>query len=213
MIEYQSATSAAKFAQEPDPTDPVLAAKLQQAANLANQNCDRATALAHKLSVQLREAQARIGQLELASNELVDRLQSEADAVIAKLQSNADAHVQQSRREARGLVARAEAEARDRVKSLQDELAQAKQHAEQMKAEAKAEADVQIAQIKAEANRTIARAESEARDRIDRLQGELGQAKQRAHRAEQWLVRIREELEGQLMPLFSALHDQLSARN
>jgi hypothetical protein len=31
-------------------------AKLQQAANLANENCDRATALAHTLSAQLREA-------------------------------------------------------------------------------------------------------------------------------------------------------------
>src|SRR6516164_4787867 len=68
MREGHHALSVHKFAPEdsdPVPTDPALVAKLQQAAKLANENCDRAMALAHKLSTQLREAQSRINQLEL----------------------------------------------------------------------------------------------------------------------------------------------------
>ncbi len=43
---------------------PVLVAKLRKAAELANENCDRAMALAHKLAMQIRAAEARIYQLE-----------------------------------------------------------------------------------------------------------------------------------------------------
>ena len=38
--------------------------KIQSAADLSNENCDRALALAHKLSMQLRTAEDRISQLE-----------------------------------------------------------------------------------------------------------------------------------------------------
>ena len=41
-----------------------LVAMLQQAANLSNDNCDRAMTLAHKLSMQLRAAEDRINQLQ-----------------------------------------------------------------------------------------------------------------------------------------------------
>jgi hypothetical protein len=43
---------------------PALVAKLRKAAELANENCDRAMALAHKLAMQIRAAEARIYQLE-----------------------------------------------------------------------------------------------------------------------------------------------------
>ena len=60
MSERQSAPPARKLAREyPDSADPDYEAKLQQAANLANENCDRAMALAHNLTAQLREAQDR----------------------------------------------------------------------------------------------------------------------------------------------------------
>src|SRR5262249_48198040 len=39
-------------------------AKTQRAADLANENCDRAMKLAHKLSMQLRAAEDQINQLE-----------------------------------------------------------------------------------------------------------------------------------------------------
>src|SRR6202048_1212413 len=66
MTQSQSAPSVPNLAREnAAPADPAFVAKLQQAANLANENCDRATALAHMLSGQLREAQSRINQLEL----------------------------------------------------------------------------------------------------------------------------------------------------
>jgi len=41
-----------------------IIAKIQKAAELSNENCDRATKLAHKLSMQLRAAEERISHLE-----------------------------------------------------------------------------------------------------------------------------------------------------
>jgi uncharacterized protein YlxW (UPF0749 family) len=41
-----------------------IVAKLQKAAELSNENCDRAMALAHKLAMELRAAEERINQLE-----------------------------------------------------------------------------------------------------------------------------------------------------
>jgi len=41
-----------------------IVAKIQRAAELANENCDRAMSLAHKLSMELRAAEDRINQLE-----------------------------------------------------------------------------------------------------------------------------------------------------
>src|SRR6516164_1283312 len=41
-----------------------IIAKIQKAAELANENCDRAMSLAHKLSMELRAAEDRINQLE-----------------------------------------------------------------------------------------------------------------------------------------------------
>ena len=41
-----------------------IVTKIQRAADLSNENCDRALALAHKLSMQLRAAEDRINQLE-----------------------------------------------------------------------------------------------------------------------------------------------------
>ena len=63
---------APKFApkdkpRDDDPTDQsgrAVVAMLQQAANLSNENCDRAMSLAHKLSIQLRDAEDRINQLQ-----------------------------------------------------------------------------------------------------------------------------------------------------
>jgi uncharacterized NAD(P)/FAD-binding protein YdhS len=90
MSERQSAALVRKFAREDsNPTHPAFAGTLQQTANLANENCDRATALAHTLSSQLREAQNRINQLEFEADRLVDRLRAEAKTAIAKLQSQA----------------------------------------------------------------------------------------------------------------------------
>ena len=41
-----------------------IIAKIQKAADLSNENCDRAMKLAHKLAMQLRAAEERINQLE-----------------------------------------------------------------------------------------------------------------------------------------------------
>ena len=50
-----------------------IIAKLQKAADLSNQNCDRAMKLAHKLSMQLRAAEDRVNQLEAEVELLRDR--------------------------------------------------------------------------------------------------------------------------------------------
>jgi hypothetical protein len=50
-----------------------IIAKIQQAADLSNENCDRAMKLAHKLSMQLRAAEDRINQLEAEVELLRDR--------------------------------------------------------------------------------------------------------------------------------------------
>ena len=47
-----------------DEAGQAIIAKIQRAADLANENCDRAMKLAHKLSMQLRAAEDRINQLE-----------------------------------------------------------------------------------------------------------------------------------------------------
>jgi len=44
-----------------------IIAKIQKAADLSNENCDRAMRLAHKLSMELRSAEDRINQLEQIS--------------------------------------------------------------------------------------------------------------------------------------------------
>ena len=47
-----------------DEAGQAIVAKIQRAAELANENCDRAMGLAHKLSMELRAAEDRINQLE-----------------------------------------------------------------------------------------------------------------------------------------------------
>src|SRR4029077_4147694 len=138
MNQSQSAQSESNLAlKNADPADPILVAKLQQAVNLANENCDRASALAHTLAAQLREAQSPINHLELEANGLVERLSAEAETAVAKLQSDANARVERTKREADTRIARVEAEAESRVRHLQGELAQAQQLTDRAKAEAR----------------------------------------------------------------------------
>jgi hypothetical protein len=50
-----------------------IVARIQRAADLANENCDRALRLAHKLSMELRAAGDRINQLEAQVQLFQDR--------------------------------------------------------------------------------------------------------------------------------------------
>lgn len=64
--------------EEGDPMDrsgQAIIALLQQAADTANSNCERAMELAHKLSVQLRVAEDRIRELEADVQHFHDRAQ------------------------------------------------------------------------------------------------------------------------------------------
>src|SRR5215468_7713660 len=70
---------AAKSKDSRNEGDPVersgqaIVSLLQQAAETANSNCNRAMDLAHKLSMQLRAAEERIRELELEMRRYQDR--------------------------------------------------------------------------------------------------------------------------------------------
>jgi hypothetical protein len=200
----QSVASGQEFgSRDSDPADPAFVANLQQSANLANENCDRAVALAHNLSAQLREAQDRINQLEREADGLCDQLLAEAKAVMQEVQSNADARVNRTTRETDERIGRLKAEAQNQIGRLQNELAQATRGIDRVKAEA----DKRIESVKMEADARVAAVETEAKKRIDVMRREnegletnLTEAKNRAERAEQWRMLIRREIEDHLMP-------------
>jgi chromosome segregation ATPase len=210
MSTPQPARGVRNFARD-EPRSAASGIEAKEAANLANENCDRAMALAHKLTAQLREAQNRINQLESHSEGL------RADAELAaKLQSEADARLDRTKREVDERVARLASEAENLVGRLQGELAQARQDADRVKTEADArikgirtDADDRITRAVAEVDERLVRARAEMETQIHRLETELTQAELRADRAEQWLVMIRREVEGGLMPSLAAMHDRL----
>jgi hypothetical protein len=188
------------------PADPIVA-NLQQSANLANENCDRAVALAQTLSAQLREAQDRINQLEREADGLGDKLLAEAKAIIQEVQSRADARVNRTTREADERMDRLRAEAQNQIGRLQNELAQATQGIDQVKAKAgkriesvKMEADARVDAVETEAKKRVDIIRRENEDKVLRLEADLTEAKSRADRAEQWLMLIRREIEDHLMP-------------
>ena len=210
MSETHPAPSVHNFAHEDAvPADPILAAKLEQAVHLANENCDRATALAHKLSSQLREAQARINQLELEADRCASQLWAEAETALAKLQSEANNRIGRTKREADERIARMEAEADSRIRHLQDELARAQQLTDRAKKDGQIAHD-RIARVEAEADERLSCTWAEFEDRFIRLKADFAQAKLRADRAEHWLALILREIEDHLMPVFTANHDRMT---
>ena len=160
MSESQSARTGLMSAPENDhPADAALLAKLQQTATLANENCDRATALVRKLSAELRDAQQRIRDLER-------RLETES--TLSQLQAEFDA------------------EAENHHTRLQTELAQARQRAAETSgrvAQIEKEADERVVRAEAEADERITRAAAEAEGVFARLKREAADAQQRTERA------------------------------
>jgi chromosome segregation ATPase len=76
-----------------------LIARLREAANISNQNVERAMTLAHKLSVQLRAAEDRIAELQdeieclktraTAAEQWLETIKHEIeDKLISQLQAN-----------------------------------------------------------------------------------------------------------------------------
>jgi hypothetical protein len=203
----QSIASGQEFgSRDSDPADPIVA-NLQQSAKLANENCDRAVALNQTLSAQLLEAQDRINHLERGADELGEQLLVEARAIIQELQSNADARVKRTIREADERIDRLEAEAKNQISRLENELAQATGGTDLVKAEAgkhiesiKMEADARVDALETEAKKRIDVIRRENEDKVVRLEADLTQAKNRADRAQQWVMLIRREIEEHLMP-------------
>jgi hypothetical protein len=204
----QSIASGQEFcSRDSDPADPAFVADLQQSANLADENCDRAVALAHKLSAQLQEAEDRINQLERERDGFFDQLLAEAKAAIQDVQSNADTRVNRTIREADERIVGLKAEAENQFGRLQNELAQATRGIDQVKAEAdkrieclKMETDARVASVETDAKTRIDIIRRENDDKVLRLEADLSHAKNRAERAEQWVMLIRREIEEHLMP-------------
>jgi hypothetical protein len=204
----QSHSSAPNSVREESaPADQSFVAKLQQAAKLANENCDRATILARTLSAQLREAQSRINQLEAEASRLTDRLWAETETALAKFHADANARIERTKQEADARVALVEGEMNIRVRHLEGQLGQAQQLTQQAQADAQLTLD-RMARVEVEAEERLSRAWAESEDRFVRLKADLAQAELRAGRAEQWLAVIRGEIEDHLMPSLAAMHDQ-----
>ena len=219
MSAPQSARSGLTSAPEDDhPADATLLAKLQQTATLANENCDRATALARTLSAELRDAQQRIRDLErrLETEAALAQLQAEFDAEsenrLTRLQAElaqtreraaeASGRVAQIEKDADERVARAEAEADERIARagtetdgvfarLKREAAEAQQRAERAEAKPgriRREADEHVRRVERDAEKSLEQLRAGARDEVNRLQFELAEAEDRAKRAEQWVA-------------------------
>jgi hypothetical protein len=194
-----------------DPADAALVAK-SRAVELANANCDRAMALAHKLSAELRAAQERINQLE---GGLIDRMQEEADDAIARARSDAKAQIGRIQQEAQERIARLEAENGSRIRWLEGELTREKTNAGQAKADAdaliarhKTEADERVATAEASADAYLQGMRAEIEQQFRRLETRLDQAELRADRAEHWLGLIRKQIEGPLVAELSGFRER-----
>jgi hypothetical protein len=64
VVQFVPRQEARSAASPLDESGQSIVSKIQRAADLSNENCDRAMGLAHKLSIQLRAAEDRINQLE-----------------------------------------------------------------------------------------------------------------------------------------------------
>jgi len=64
VIEFAPKGGPRSYTPLVDEAGEAIIAKLQKAADLSNESCDRAMKLAHKLSMELRAAEDRINQLE-----------------------------------------------------------------------------------------------------------------------------------------------------
>ena len=64
VLKFVSTERPRSYGIPAEETGQAIIAKIQKAADLSNENCDRAMKLAHKLSMQLRAAEERINQLE-----------------------------------------------------------------------------------------------------------------------------------------------------
>src|SRR5215468_8978734 len=137
------------------------AAKAQQAVDLANENCDRAMALAHKLAAELRAARDRINELENEADGLVERLRADARSAIMQVEADADARIHRAQRDIDSRVAEETAEVRQQFALVRDELVRTREHADRTQADANA----RIARIKAEADERVARIKAEADER------------------------------------------------
>jgi hypothetical protein len=64
VVKFAAKSGPRTYGFEVEEVGQAIVAKLQKAAELSNENCDRAMALAHKLAMELRGAEERINQLE-----------------------------------------------------------------------------------------------------------------------------------------------------
>jgi hypothetical protein len=147
------------------------------------------------------ETAAQAEQIALLQGELMQAKQIardsslEADARIEQIRKQADERIARKDADTEGRLSRAHAEIEGTFARLEAEAMQARQRA----ANAEAEATTQIDLITREADERL--------KHVFRLETELTNANQRAERAEYWLSRIRNQIEGNVIPSFAAIRD------
>ena len=73
VVKFAPKDRPRNYVREVEEVGQAIVAKLQKAAELSRENCDRAMALAHKLAMELRGAEERINRLEAEVEECRDR--------------------------------------------------------------------------------------------------------------------------------------------
>jgi hypothetical protein len=174
----------------------------------------------------IREADERVTQLQAdAENEIgrlqnelsratrdIDQLKADADKRVECVKRETDARVERTIREADERITQLQANAENEIGRLHNKLSQATRDIDQLKADAdkrvecvKRETDARVASMETSAKKRIDVIQRENEDKVLRLETDLTQAKNRANRAEQWVMLFHHEIEHRLMPSVTAM--------
>jgi hypothetical protein len=156
------------------------------------------------------EGAAKAEQVALLESELMQarriarEASVEADARIEEIKKEADERTARTEADTEERIARARAEIEGTFARLEAEAAAARERADRAEADAAAKVEL-IAREADERVKNVDRNTHALIDQAFRLETELVNATQRAERAEQWLSRIRNQIEADLIPSFTAV--------
>jgi predicted nucleic acid-binding Zn-ribbon protein len=156
------------------------------------------------------EAAAKVEHVAFLENELMHARQIareasvEADARIEEIKRETDERTACTAADTEERLARARAEIEGTFARLEAEASAARQRADRAEADAAAKVEL-IAREADERVKNVDRNTHSLIDQVFRLETELVNATQRADRAEQWLSRIRHQIEADFIPSFTAV--------
>jgi hypothetical protein len=151
-------------------------------------------------------------RLTAALGQHINQLKADADKRVERVKRETDARVERTIKEADERITQLQADAKNEIGRLQNELSQATRDINQLKADAdkrvecvKRETDARVASMETSAKKRIDVIQRENEDKVLRLETDLTQAKNRANRAEQWVMLFHHEIEHRLMPSVTAM--------